>query len=71
MDELERCNREIADIEALLRSGHPEMQGLCLALSDWSAERRILIGLGRSDLASRTDVMNQGRPRGKESSNRT
>ena len=23
-------------------SGHPDLQGLCLALSDWSAELRIL-----------------------------
>ena len=23
-------------------SGHPDIQGLCLALSDWSAELRIL-----------------------------
>ena len=44
MDHLERCNREIADIEVLLRSGHPDTQGLCLALADWSGERRILQG---------------------------
>jgi len=42
MDDLERCDREIADIEALLRSGHPDTQGLCLALADWAAERGIL-----------------------------
>ena len=39
---IERCRREIADIEALIISGHPDLQGLCLALSDWSAELRIL-----------------------------
>jgi hypothetical protein len=42
MDELERCDREIAEIETLLRSGHPDVQGLCLALADWNAERRSL-----------------------------
>ena len=39
---MERCWREIAAIEAALRAGHPDVQGLCLALSDWSAELRIL-----------------------------
>lgn len=40
--ELERCLREIADIEALTRIGHPDLQGLCLALAEWSAELRII-----------------------------
>ncbi len=40
--EIERCNREIAAIEAELLAGSPDVQGLCLALSDWSAELRIL-----------------------------
>ena len=39
---MERCRREIAAIEAALRAGHPDVPGLCLALSDWSAELRIL-----------------------------
>ena len=39
---MERCRREIAEIEAALRAGHPDVQGLCLALSDWSTELRIL-----------------------------
>jgi hypothetical protein len=38
----ERCRREIAAIEAELRAGHPDVAGLCLALSDWSAELRII-----------------------------
>jgi hypothetical protein len=29
-------------IEAKLRAGHPDVEGLCLALSDWSAELHIL-----------------------------
>jgi len=40
--EIERCRREIAEIEAVILSGHPDLNGLCLALSDWSAELRIL-----------------------------
>jgi hypothetical protein len=29
-------------IEAELRAGNPEVEGLCLALSDWSSELRLL-----------------------------
>jgi hypothetical protein len=29
-------------VEAQIRSGHPDLKGLCLALSDWSAELRLL-----------------------------
>jgi hypothetical protein len=39
-----RCRREIAECEAQLRAGHPDVEGLCLALADWSAELRILRG---------------------------
>jgi len=38
---MDRCRREIAAIEAEIRAGNPDLQGLCLALSDWSAELRI------------------------------
>jgi hypothetical protein len=31
-------------LEALLRAGYPDVEGLCLALADWSAELRILEG---------------------------
>ncbi len=40
--EIERCHREIAEVERLLMGGHPDVPGLCMALSDWSAELRIL-----------------------------
>jgi hypothetical protein len=40
MDERERCLQEIATIEALIRAGHPDLQGLCLGLSDWCEELR-------------------------------
>ena len=39
---MERCRREIANIEAEIRAGNPDLPGLCLALSDWWAELRIL-----------------------------
>ena len=39
---MERCRREIAAIEAEIRRGNPDLPGLCLALSDWHSELRIL-----------------------------
>jgi hypothetical protein len=39
---MKRCHREIAAIESQILSGHPDLQGLCLALSDWNAELRLL-----------------------------
>ena len=41
---IERCRREIAEIEALILTGHPDVQGLCQALADWSEELRLLEG---------------------------
>jgi hypothetical protein len=29
-------------VEIQLRAGHPDVEGLCLALLDWSAELRLL-----------------------------
>jgi hypothetical protein len=40
--EIERYRREIADIEAELLAGNPDVAGLSLALSDWWAELRII-----------------------------
>ena len=40
--QIERCQREIAAIEAEILAGNPDLPGLCLALSDWHAEWRIL-----------------------------
>ena len=37
-----RCQLEIAAAEAALLAGHPDVGVLCVALSDWSAELRIL-----------------------------
>jgi hypothetical protein len=39
---MERCRREIAALEAELLTGNADAEGLCLALSDWSAELQIL-----------------------------
>ncbi len=51
---MERCRREIAEIERLLRSGHPDVQGLYLALSDWRTELRIIQSMsGGMPLAKR------------------
>ena len=41
-DQIERCKREIAAIEAEILAGNPDLSGLCLALSDWHAEWRLL-----------------------------
>ena len=40
--EADRCRAEIAATEALLLAGHPDVEGLCMALADWSVELRIL-----------------------------
>jgi len=52
---MERCRREIAAIEAEILAGNPDLQGLCLALSDWSAELRILQDEVRQREDSRPD----------------
>jgi hypothetical protein len=40
--DVRRCHRELSAIEALIRSGHPDLEVLCLALSDWWAELRLI-----------------------------
>jgi len=40
--EIERCQSQIAAIEAELLAGNPDVEGLCMALADWSAELRAL-----------------------------
>jgi hypothetical protein len=40
--EIERCEREIAAAEVALRGSHSDVTGLCMAITDWSVERRIL-----------------------------
>jgi len=40
--DIEHCRREIAAIEALILGGHPDVEGLCRALSDWCTELRLI-----------------------------
>lgn len=47
--ELLRCHYEIASIQSLIRDGHADIQGLLLALADWSAELQCLINLKPDD----------------------
>jgi hypothetical protein len=56
--EIDRCRREIAGIEAQLRSGHSDLQGLLLALNDWHAELRLL---KRDRLKSRKEIPSKAR----------
>ena len=44
---IERRRREIATLEAEIRGGNPDLEGLCLALSDWSGELRLLQGANK------------------------
>ena len=50
---MDRCKREIAAIEAEILGGNPDLPGLRLALSDWSAELRILQDEERRRASSR------------------
>lgn len=40
--EVDRCRDEIAAAELLLLAGHPDVEGLCMAQADWSAELSML-----------------------------
>ena len=44
MTDIERCDKEIAEAEAMLRDGHFDVSGLLQQLMDWSIERRLLSG---------------------------
>ena len=39
---LARCDRELAEARKALLAGDPCVEGLCLALSDWAEERRVI-----------------------------
>ncbi len=39
---MQRCREEIAHVERSLRDGHPDLEGLCRALVDWSLELRLI-----------------------------
>jgi hypothetical protein len=55
--QIERCRLEIAEVKRLLYSGHHDVQGLCLALADWSAELRLLEQGSRSQSNETADIM--------------
>ena len=61
--ERERSMKEIAECKRLLRAGHPEVEGLCLAVRDWSVELRILDGDERAG-AETVQHPNDGGQRG-------
>jgi hypothetical protein len=42
--DVDRCRREMVLAEEQLRAGHPDVEGLVLALADWAQELRILEG---------------------------
>jgi hypothetical protein len=44
MTDIERCDKEMAEAEAMLRAGHREVAGLLQQLMDWAIERRLLSG---------------------------
>jgi hypothetical protein len=46
--DIEQCRREIATVEAEIRNGNPDLEGLCLALADWHSELRLLQGANDS-----------------------
>ena len=60
--EVARCRRELAAAETELRAGHPDVEGLCLALMDWSAELRILEGAAADAVAGRDSLKQKSRP---------
>lgn len=42
MSPIERCEMEIREAKDLLRAGHPDVEGLMMAVRDWQYERRLL-----------------------------
>ena len=72
--EVDRCRDEIAAAELLLLAGHPDVEGLCMALADWSAELRMLEaeaipplgrGIRRWEALTGGQAQRGGKPRGK------
>jgi hypothetical protein len=51
--QVERCRREIAAIEMEILKGNHDVQGLCMALRDWSEELRIIEAEQRQQKRSR------------------
>jgi hypothetical protein len=51
--DIERCQCEIVALEAQILTGHPDLRGLCLALSDWWAKLRLLQGTNEASRLTR------------------
>jgi hypothetical protein len=56
---MERCRREIAAIEAELRSGNPDVMGLLPGLADWHVELGILQNEKRRQAGTRRRVTSE------------
>jgi hypothetical protein len=56
----EQCFREIAECERLLRMGHSDLAGLCLALADWSKELRLIHGFERTGSEAERHTRDRG-----------
>jgi hypothetical protein len=55
MKDKARCEAEISNLKNELRRGHSDIEGLCLALSDWAGELRMIeqeMGLARKPAAA-------------------
>ena len=50
MTDLERCEMEIENAKRLIYEGHPETEGLLMALSDWRKERKIILETLRNNM---------------------
>src|SRR5713226_6491389 len=60
--ELQRCQVEIQSARSQLLDGHPDIQGLVLALSDWCQEERIIRELLRSAAEADRNPESRGQP---------
>ena len=58
--EIERCVREIAEVEAAIVAGNPDLSGLCLALADWAVEFRILQNEARRPFSGERASVSRG-----------
>jgi len=59
-----RCRREIAAIKVEILAGNPDLDGLCLALADWSGELRLLLKEEEESRRSETPAANGNKREG-------
>src|SRR5258708_2493 len=60
--ELQRCRVEMESARSQLLDGHPDIQGLVLALSDWCQEECIIRELLRSAAEADSNPESRGQP---------